>query len=82
MVVIWFLALVCAFALALAHLTEGAPSLYIMSLAPAGVIEMSLVAISLGTNPVFVTAHHVARISLTVLISPLLFRFLRRSGRT
>ena len=44
-----------------------------MSFSPAGVIEMSLIALTLGANPVFVTAHHIIRLFVTVMITPLMY---------
>ncbi|MEO1723270.1 MAG: AbrB family transcriptional regulator [Pseudomonadota bacterium] len=41
----------------------------ILAFAPGGVVEMSLVALSLQISVVFVSAHHVARILLCVLIA-------------
>ena len=41
----------------------------IISLAPGGVTEMGLVALSLGISPVAVTVHHLFRIVLTVSIA-------------
>ena len=38
------------------------------TLAPGGVTEMALVALSLSANPAFVTLHHIYRILLTVLV--------------
>ena len=38
----------------------------LISFAPGGVTEMSLVALSLQANPAFVTLHHIARILITV----------------
>lgn len=72
-IVLWFGALVLVFAYGLMLITAFTVPDYIMSLAPAGVIEMSLVALSLDTNPVFVTTHHVVRILVTVLIIPLIY---------
>jgi Putative ammonia monooxygenase len=47
-----------------------------ISFAPGGVTEMSLIALSLSANPAVVTLHHLVRISLTVvLISALAKRF-------
>jgi membrane AbrB-like protein len=37
-----------------------------LALAPGGVVEMGLIALSLEASPIFVTAHHLARILLTV----------------
>ena len=40
-----------------------------LSLAPGGVVEMGLVALSLSASPIFVTAHHLARIVATVVVA-------------
>lgn len=45
---------------------------------PGGAPELSLVALSLGIDPAFVTAHHLLRISLLVLCLPLLLSAGRR----
>ncbi|MDJ0825556.1 MAG: AbrB family transcriptional regulator [Rhodobacter sp.] len=39
-----------------------------ISFAPGGVTEMGLIALSLGVSPVIVAAHHLFRISFTVLV--------------
>lgn len=72
-VVVWFgaVVLICAYGIAL--VTGFTMPDLIMSFAPAGVIEMSLVALSMGTNPVFVTTHHVVRILVTVLVVPVVY---------
>jgi membrane AbrB-like protein len=51
----------------------------VISLAPGGVTEMALVALSLQANPAFVTLHHIYRILLTVLVIGTLTRL--RSAR-
>lgn len=43
-----------------------------LSYAPGGVTEMSLVALSLGVGPIIVAAHHVFRISVTVVVMTLI----------
>ena len=48
----------------------------LISFAPGGVTEMSLVALSLGVTPVLVTTHHLFRIILTVTVAGIL------TGRT
>ena len=71
--VAWMLGLAIVMA-ALTHSVTGRePTLYVMSFAPAGVIEMSLIALTLGANPVFVTAHHVIRLFVTVMATPVLY---------
>jgi membrane AbrB-like protein len=39
-----------------------------LALAPGGVVEMGLIALSLGASPIFVTACHLARIVATVAV--------------
>ena len=38
----------------------------LLALAPGGVVEMGLIALSLSASPIFVTAHHMVRIIWTV----------------
>lgn len=45
-----------------------------ISFAPGGVTEMGLVALSLGVNPVMVSANHLFRITLTVFVVNLAYR--------
>ncbi len=52
----------------------------ILSLAPGGVTEMGLVALSLAANPALVAFHHLYRIILTVLEMAVVGRWLMRSG--
>ena len=52
----------------------------LITLAPGGVNEMALVALSLDANPAFVTLHHVFRIAITVLALGLMKRRLARRG--
>lgn len=46
--------------------------------APGGISEMGLIALSLNTSPVFVTAHHLVRILVTVGFSALALRWIRK----
>jgi len=57
-----------ALAAALHALTGEAVDVLVISLAPGGVTEMALVALSLQANPAFVTLHHIYRIVLTVVV--------------
>lgn len=54
----------------------------VLSYIPGGVVEMGLIALSVGANPVFVTAHHVLRILVAVVVTPQIFvrRVLPRAG--
>ena len=46
----------------------------LMCYAPGGVVEMGLIALSLGVSPVMVTLHHIVRIGFTVIAVPLIGR--------
>ena len=49
------------------HAMTGLPTdSLVVSFAPGGVVEMSLIALSIAANPAFVTLHHLVRIFLTV----------------
>lgn len=50
-----------------------APALF-LALAPGGLAEMSLIALSFGSAAAFVSTHHVVRIVLIVILGPLFFR--------
>lgn len=53
--------------LIVAQLTDFSMETLIISFAPGGVTEMSLIALSLAANPTFVTLHHLVRIVATVV---------------
>jgi membrane AbrB-like protein len=71
-----------AFLLALAVAATGVAPVPIMVLAyaPGGLVEMGLIALSLQANPIFVTAHHLVRILVTVSVAVIGWRWL--SGET
>ena len=74
--VAFMLVLGAALAEALALVT-GIPFLHLMiSLAPGGVTEMSIIALSLAANPALVSLHHVLRILLTVVVLTVSARWL------
>ena len=65
--VTWMLVVGATFAFAL-HIATGIPFEHMLiSFAPGGVTEMSLVALSLSANPALVSIHHLIRILLTVV---------------
>lgn len=66
------------FAILLMPLTGQPFDVLLISFAPGGVTEMSLVALSLQANPAFVTLHHVVRILITVVGLVLSSRVLKR----
>ena len=45
---------------------------------PGGAPELSLVALSLGIDPAFVTSHHLLRITVLIMLMPLLLRTFQR----
>jgi uncharacterized membrane protein AbrB (regulator of aidB expression) len=47
----------------------------LMCYVPGGVVEMGLIALSLGVSPVMVTLHHIIRIGFTVVAVPLAGRW-------
>ncbi|MFC3614644.1 AbrB family transcriptional regulator [Lutimaribacter marinistellae] len=57
------------FAWALAQGSAMPFSALLISFAPGGVTEMSLIALSLGVSPLLVTVHHLFRIVLTVTLA-------------
>jgi len=67
--------LVLAFGIGLsAYLAQYVPLKFetlVICYAPGGVTEMSLIALSLGVNPVIVAAHHLFRIIVTVSVAGL-----------
>jgi len=52
----------------------------LMCYSPGGVVEMGLIALSLGVSPIMVTLHHIARIGFTVVAIPLAGRWLMGFG--
>lgn len=46
-----------------------------MVFSPGGVVEMGLIALSLGVSPIMITLHHILRITATVMLVPLAGRF-------
>ena len=63
-----------ALALTLDKLGMQSFEVLLMCYAPGGVVEMGLIALSLGVSPMMVTLHHIARIGFTVIAIPLIGR--------
>jgi len=61
-------------------MTDEPVDVLVISLAPGGVTEMALVALSLQANPAFVTLHHIYRILLTVVALGVITRLRQRIG--
>lgn len=64
------LAIGAAIAEALAVAGVNSFQVLLMCYAPGGVVEMGLIALSLGVSPMAVTLHHIVRIGFTVMAVP------------
>lgn len=53
--------------------SAAGPEVLLLAFVPGGVVEMGLIALSIGANPVFVTVHHVFRIILAVMLLPQIY---------
>ncbi|TBW53313.1 AbrB family transcriptional regulator [Marinobacter halodurans] len=63
----------------LGHAVTGySPAAALLAYMPGGAPELSLVALSLGIEPAFVTSHHLLRLTVLILLMPLLLSFLKR----
>jgi uncharacterized membrane protein AbrB (regulator of aidB expression) len=61
----------------LLHPLTGLPTIGIfLAFAPGGVAEMSLIALALSLDAALVATHHIVRIFLIVVFTPMLFRVL------
>ncbi|MBN43724.1 MAG: hypothetical protein CL573_09595 [Alphaproteobacteria bacterium] len=49
----------------------------VLAFSPGGLTEMSLVALALNIDTAFVATHHIVRITVVVMIVPLLFKIMR-----
>lgn len=59
------------------HLLTGySAAAALLAYMPGGAPELSLVSLSLGIDPAFVTTHHLLRITLLVLLLPLLLKWM------
>lgn len=59
----------------LGGLVDESTAAVVLAFAPGGLVEMSLVALSLGLSTIYVTAHHVLRIILAVIFGRLAARW-------
>lgn len=73
------LAIGCAFAAVLGPASGAGIAALILAYSPGGITEMSLVALALDIDPLFVSTHHLGRIILVLSLSPILFRLLARA---
>ena len=74
------LAITAGFAVLISHLLALPQTQVLLAYSPGGIAEMSLIALSLGVDPAFVSTHHVARIFMIVMIAAPVFRLLARLG--
>ena len=72
------LAITAGFAVLISHLLGLPQTQVLLAYSPGGIAEMSLIALSLGVDPAFVSTHHVARIFMIVMIAAPVFRLLAR----
>ena len=54
--------------LSLMHLSKTPFDVLLVSFSLGGIIEMALIALTLGTNPALVSLHHIYRILLTIVV--------------
>jgi len=74
------LVLTLAVSIGLAALTGWPAAAILLAYAPGGVTEMSLVALAIGVDVVFVATHHIIRFSFVIMIAPAMARLLGRRG--
>lgn len=72
------LAVTVVFALGLEPLGIASIEAVVLSFAPGGLAEMSLIALALGVDAAFVSTHHIVRIVILVILAPMTFRAVRR----
>ncbi|MBL6958264.1 MAG: AbrB family transcriptional regulator [Rhodospirillales bacterium] len=83
-----FLVVMAAFfALGLERLTGLPFTTLLLAFSPGGLPEMSLISLSLKADTAFVATHHLARITVIVILVPVVFRLIRgrfgeRPGKT
>ncbi len=71
------LVLAAGIAMFLSHQTAHSFDMMLISFAPGGVTEMTLIALSLAGNPAIVTLHHICRILITVTVLVLSARWVK-----
>lgn len=64
-------------ALTLAAATDLPFALLLLAFVPGGIVEMCLIALALGQDVAFVSAHHAIRVAMVVVAAPLAFRLAR-----
>lgn len=75
-VVLLLIAIVAAW---LVHVITGySAAAALLAYMPGGAPELSLVALSLGIDPAFVTSHHLLRITVLIMVMPLLLKAIQQ----
>jgi len=69
------------FALGLSAMTGDPLELSFLALSPGGLTEMSLLALAMGQDVIYVTTIHIIRISLVIALAAPAFRLIRRLSR-
>ncbi len=69
------------FTLVISHFTGFDWQPLVLAYSPGGLVEMSMIALSLGIETAFVASHHMFRILLIVVTTPLIFSVLRSINR-
>jgi hypothetical protein len=65
------LTIASGFAFVLRNYTDASFAALLLAYAPGGLVEMSLIALSLGLSVPFVSVHHILRILIALTLSPL-----------
>ena len=73
-------AIAAIFALVLGEISGSSQTALFLALAPGGLAEMSIIALSFGTAAAFVSTHHIVRIILLVVVAPAIYRLLLDGG--
>lgn len=66
------------FAIILSLVSETPTTELFLALAPGGLAEMSIIALSFGTAAAFVSTHHIVRIIILVIIAPTIFHIIQK----
>ena len=82
LVAVMMLLVTAGVAYGLAAVTDFSGPILFLALAPGGLAEMSLIALSLSSAAAFVSIHHIARIMLIVIAGPMLFRLTQTRRRS
>ena len=51
----------------------------VLAYSPGGLAEMSLVALAMNADIAYVASHHLVRISVVMMMAPILFKFFLRA---